>query len=663
MGTAGACAGAVTAGPVTAGPVTLDSEIAALTERVYLAPRESIDRLHALQARHPAMALRQQVQIAEQLGRAKLQLNDFGGAIEDGRRLETWGQAQHDEDIACLGVLTQAYAYWMMGKIDDAYALSRRAEGVAPSRLSAGTRVKVLLTTAQLNAEEHHAAAAMLALDEAARVAKASGSETLMFMAAKSLATIARTNNDVPTALGAVDRLLVLAERAPYRERLVRAKGAEFEVARAAGLSARASAAQLAKISLLRALRLDEALGGALNAYAAHELGSNHPLLAAAASTEAVALAAAAGDEVLGTGAQFNLALAHMALGSVAEGKREVVRLFAAGQDRATLLGLLPAYVGALTQAGQFDASVQADALRQKIAVEVALERVRGADKSRGQLDLLARQSQLVVREASDAHGQRNVWLGVALASGAGMCALLYLYRRLRAGHRQLEEVNRQLYVASNHDPLTGLVNRRYVHGYVAALRAPAAPGCGLVLLVDIDHFKRLNDAHGHPVGDAVLQVTAARLSALFRSEDIVARWGGEEFLIVLPTARHDRAAGIARQVLDALSMVPVVVKDLALPVTISVGMCASPLRLRDRELSWEEIVQLADQALYLAKQNGRNMAYGVVDASALGPLDLVAGVAQAWADKKLDMLEIIGDVGGRRDPLSDRRRADAATG
>ena len=166
---------------------------------------------------------------------------------------------------------------------------------------------------------------------------------------------------------------------------------------------------------------------------------------------------------------------------------------------------------------------------------------------------------------------------------------------------------------------------------------------CGLVLMMDIDHFKQLRDDHGHVVGDQVLQVTAARLSALFRDEDIVARWGGEEFLALLPTSHASEAAAIAARVLEAVSARPVMVNGATMTVTISLGICRLGLGLSDREMSWEEVVHTADQALYLAKQNGRNMAYGITEAVNATSADMARGLRINWNEGRAELFEVFG--------------------
>ena len=146
-------------------------------------------------------------------------------------------------------------------------------------------------------------------------------------------------------------------------------------------------------------------------------------------------------------------------------------------------------------------------------------------------------------------------------------------------------------------DPLTGLHNRRALYDRIEALLAASAP-CALLLL-DLDHFKRVNDEHGHLVGDLALQHVARTLQAHVRAEDTVARWGGEEFLVLLPGATRAYANDIAQRLCEAVRDA----HDPQLPrLTISVGVAlAAP---GDTVSSW---TARADTRLYQAKQGGRD--------------------------------------------------------
>ncbi len=199
-------------------------------------------------------------------------------------------------------------------------------------------------------------------------------------------------------------------------------------------------------------------------------------------------------------------------------------------------------------------------------------------------------------------------------AVGAAILALgLVLFawhslRRRRAMTRGLaEERERDAEERSRTDGLTGLLNRRgCIEMLTAELRRAEREGhVPGVLLVDADRFKRVNDTYGHQAGDAVLVEVARRLRSAVREYDVVARWGGEEFVVVVPAMSNDADLATAgHALLTAISATPIAAgPDLLLPVTISVG----GVRAGDALWSVEGIVDAADRALYSAKHRGRN--------------------------------------------------------
>ncbi|CAN7206378.1 diguanylate cyclase [Pseudoxanthomonas sp. LjRoot168] len=190
------------------------------------------------------------------------------------------------------------------------------------------------------------------------------------------------------------------------------------------------------------------------------------------------------------------------------------------------------------------------------------------------------------------------------------------LERLVQQRTRDLQQANRQLEAISLTDPLTGLHNRRYLTRQLPAdiayyQRMPGfAAGVDVLAfaLLDIDHFKSINDGHGHQAGDHVLQTVAHRLRTLSRDGDYVIRWGGEEFLMVFrPMPRHELHA-LGRRICLAIAAEPVDVAGARLQVTASLGVIGyPPFASAPDLLGWEQLVSLADRALYEVKAHGRN--------------------------------------------------------
>jgi len=154
-------------------------------------------------------------------------------------------------------------------------------------------------------------------------------------------------------------------------------------------------------------------------------------------------------------------------------------------------------------------------------------------------------------------------------------------------------------------DALTGLFNRRYLDVHLKTL-AEQAKDTGRplsVLLTDIDHFKSVNDAYGHPAGDGVLREFAERLRRNTRGVDLACRMGGEEFIIVMPDTPLERARHVAERVCACIAAEPFRTGGVQLNVTASIGLAT----LEDPQESMDALFRRADQALYAAKRNGRN--------------------------------------------------------
>jgi len=156
----------------------------------------------------------------------------------------------------------------------------------------------------------------------------------------------------------------------------------------------------------------------------------------------------------------------------------------------------------------------------------------------------------------------------------------------------------------SNKDFLTDLYNRRYFFDVGEKLLASAKRGHITVTaaMIDIDHFKMVNDTHGHEVGDLVLKHVSTLLRNRFRQTDIVCRYGGEEFCILAANMDHSHALAVFDGIRQAIEKTPLATKNQTINITVSIGIC---IELLD---SLEEMIKQADLMLYEAKRNGRNM-------------------------------------------------------
>jgi diguanylate cyclase (GGDEF)-like protein len=214
------------------------------------------------------------------------------------------------------------------------------------------------------------------------------------------------------------------------------------------------------------------------------------------------------------------------------------------------------------------------------------------------------------------------------------------LRRRETALQALVEQRTAELREASTTDPLTGLRNRRYLDSRVTSdlqlclrhytegrHRSPDDEADLLVMLMDLDHFKRINDRHGHAAGDQVLVEFARRLRLVFRESDVLVRWGGEEFLALARGGARRGATELAARFSAAVREQPFTLPNgQPLSVTVSIGFAVFPLDPEaPRAWGWDATLSLADAALYAAKAQGRDGYVGTLRADGLRPetLDL----------------------------------------
>ena len=201
------------------------------------------------------------------------------------------------------------------------------------------------------------------------------------------------------------------------------------------------------------------------------------------------------------------------------------------------------------------------------------------------------------------------------------------LRRELKQRNAQLEQLSRELAQAAMTDPLTGLHNRRFLHEHITkdaqlVRRAyhglehklspdPKNRDLGF-LLIDIDKFKIVNDKHGHDAGDAILVQFAAALNEYVRGSDIVIRWGGEEFLVLLRQTNRAESNRITDRLRRLIEGHKFKLPDgNVCPITCSIGYCVYPMGRPD-DFTWEQAVNLADAAMLYAKRSGRNRVIGI---------------------------------------------------
>lgn len=340
---------------------------------------------------------------------------------------------------------------------------------------------------------------------------------------------------------------------------------------------------------------------------------------------QARAIAISTNNITEGTVIDFNLGYIKVLRGDYDTGLAEmrsavdVFATFAPASQIAQIKGLLADAYGT---AGRFQLQVQTlkeqmrlkddffQSERDKVYSELHI-RYQAEEKAL-QIKLLEQQTELQSKELDNRKlSQRLILLAILLV--LVIAALLFFaYISSRKVNQLLSKNNEILQQQSLHDPLTGLLNRRALQQYLPDNRRKLTENHAIFLL-DVDHFKQINDTHGHAVGDEILVAVAHKLKTLCRTDDLVIRWGGEEFLLVLHHSTPEMLPELAKRVLQEVATSPLHVDGKAINVTLSGGYVSLPIKHNGKQhIYWESALKLADHLLYQAKQQGRNQIIGL---------------------------------------------------
>ncbi len=547
-------------------------------------------------------------------------------------------------------MLTQARAYVAAGRYREAgEAYQAPAER---ERLPLLWRLRCAAVEGAVQAETGDLEAALVQHLDAITLAQASGQEWRHIEALYDLAYTQSRLRQNDRAQASIRELFRLAPPDADDALLSRLHNLHAIVRQYAG--AHDEARQLMERALYHARRDgDRRMIAVLLANLAYAyLDRNEAQRALATANEAYQLALEIGHASSMSLALHNGGIAKIVLGRVKEGKEDVKRsitleLQSGGSTYAAdgwrelgqyleKAGDLAGAVEAFTAYRELaDGLSRADRRR---ALAEAQQRFDSAQRDR-EAALLKERIQLREAQVRDQR-LRFALAAVALASAAALAMVLWLLaRRLRRTNAQLAQTNRELAAQSEVDPLTGLGNRRRLLQLVGP---PETPLQGSLFLVDIDHFKQINDRYGHAGGDMVLQAVAGRLRNAVREPLGVMRWGGEEFLVYLRDADAELADALAQRLLAEIGGTPVSLRDgRTLSVGASIGYAIFPLPGSSARFSAERAVDLVDALMYQAKSHGRNQAWGLVGADggdAATLRDALTGLAGAASAEGLQL-------------------------
>ncbi len=391
-------------------------------------------------------------------------------------------------------------------------------------------------------------------------------------------------------------------------------------------------------------------------------------------------------------GARHNMGLAKIALGRVNEGREDVRVAITMDEQNGSSTSAAAGWkeLGEyLEKAGDMPGAIDAFHEYRRIIEQVLRDDTRKAvveaqenfeaERRSTEIELLNRDNKLKSEQIRARDLELGLWGVLSACVVLSAVLLAFAYQRIRKTNSALAVTNARLKVQSERDPLTGLANRRYFQAAIKALSGEAQSDrlSGAVFLIDIDHFKRINDVHGHAVGDSVLVEVARRLTAALRDDDLVVRWGGEEFLIVVkgdsldslvkPEEKsEDRsvdgniarpfvdscalepgsARGLAQRLLDLIGTEPVMHGEQRITVTASIGFASFPIEPHGLALNWERAIDLVDTVMYIAKAHGRNKAYGIARIDAADDqqvAEITPRMEAAWQAGQVQLMALQG--------------------
>jgi diguanylate cyclase (GGDEF)-like protein len=548
------------------------------------------------------------------------------------------GRRHADNTVIARGLLSKGYVLSGLNEFAQSHQLIWQAEKLAADSHDMDLRVRASISSSHSFAEDGNFPLALARMQTAATLARQSGNPMLVVVAFNSLANLYGQMREHAKGFDALKEAYHAAESVDSPGRVATLKNTEYILSIDTGQVQRGLKALLASVELERKIGAGKMLATSLVNLSDCYLKLRDYRKALSYSQQALEQARALNDEALAATAHVNIGQVYLAMGRLAEGKQNMesgMAWYDRSGNKPDLQIVLTEYGEALERAGDLKGALGAyhrerglsnelfEKRRHKAVME--LQEKYEADKRQRQIKLLRQENQVKSTEIDNRRLQQRVWWLLALVFALASVIVGALYRKVRHANAQLEEKNHELKQQSARDPLTALYNRRHFqefmrgHQTVAPRSAHAVSGASgddemvsALYLLDVDHFKHINDTYGHAAGDAVLREIADAMRDILRETDMIVRWGGEEFLAFLPAVPRSSLDDVASRLLTGIPARSIVYQGVKLAVNVSIGFAPFPLAPGGKPMSWERAVNLVDMALYLAKGHGRNRAYGI---------------------------------------------------
>lgn len=648
----------------------LDQRLDEIREMNRYVPQRGLAMLLSIEQEGRAAGVDAKAEFLNQLCLAHRNVGRKTEAMALAEELIAFGRDQHNEVARAKGLMAKAYVFSSMNDLKLSHHYAWEGEKVAHTTADMSLKISTTITSGNAYAEDGNFPEALNKLQTAAAMARQYGHPIQTVMALNALAVLYTKMKEYDKGFEALAEATPAAIQTGSIGRLASLKGTEYGLAIETNQPKRALKALLDELLLERRIGADKMVATTLVNLSDSYLKERDYLRAVSYANQAIAVARPIHSDTTEATARVNIGQAYLGMGRLTEGKRSFeagLAVYEKAGDKPQLQELMMEYGLALERAGDMVAAVGAyhreralsnelfETRRQKAVLE--LQGRYEADKKEKQIELLRRENQVKSAEIDNRRLQQRVWWLLAVVFAMAAVIVGMLYRKVRHANAQLEVKNLELKQQSSRDPLTSLYNRRHFQEFMRTVAVPveqrATPAAGedivgALFLIDVDHFKHVNDTHGHAAGDAVLTMISDNLREILRETDMIVRWGGEEFLAFLPAVPRNGVDDVARRLLEGISSHTIDYQGSQISVNVSIGFAPFPLSPGKDPLPWERAVNLVDMALYMAKGHGRNRAYGVRGFARFGETTMERieqDLEQAWRAGFVDMTVVLGDA------------------
>jgi diguanylate cyclase (GGDEF)-like protein len=643
----------------------LDQRIAEIREVNRYVPHEALRMLIKLEPQGRAAAPATKAEFLNQLCQATLSVGGKAAALTLAEELIAFGKEHADNAILAKGMLARAYVLFAMNELRASHLAAWEAEKLANTTGDMALRITATITSGHSHEEEGNFPEALIKLQAAATLARQYARPIQTVMALNALYT---TMKEYDKGFEALEEALPVAALTNSPGRMATLKKTESALAIDTNQPRRALAALLAALELERKIGANRMIATSLVNLSDSYLKEHDYARTLSYANQAIEAARPLNEEPIEATARINIGQAYLGMGRLADGKRSFeagLAVFEKAGNKPKLQVVMMEYGLALERAGDMAGAVQAYHRERKLSNELfemrrqkAVLELQGkyeADKKERQIELLRRENEVKSVEIDNRRLQQRVWWLLAVVFALASAIVGILYRKVRHANAQLKVKNLELKRQSSRDPLTSLYNRRHFQEFmrtnVPVEKRGAAQSAeeivGALFLLDVDHFKHVNDTYGHAAGDAVLTMISENLRYILRETDMIVRWGGEEFLAFLPAIPRSGVDEIARRLLAGISAQTIDYQGHQISVNVSIGFAPFPLSPGEHPLPWERAVNLVDMALYMAKGHGRNRAYGVRGFANFGETSMEQieqDLERAWRDGFVDLSVVLGE-------------------